>query len=154
VQAAARLEKQQTIARRRADSLAAALKDAPDLSAAAAARGHQVQRFGPFTRLHPPSYLAREPLAVGAAFGLRVGERSPVIAGDGGFFIIESLGRKLADSSAWLAQRDTQRTQLLAAARQARIQQYMDGLRARAKIVDRRKEIFKTQASAEAAAGL
>ena len=154
VQVAARLETQQAIARRRADSLAAALKDAPDLAAAAAARGLQVQRFGPFTRLRPPSYLAREPLAVGAAFGLRVGERSPVITGDGGFFIIESLGRKLADSSAWLAQRDTQRAQLLAAARQARIQQYMDGLRARAKIVDRRKEIFKTQASAEAAAGL
>ena len=151
VKTAVRLEKQQVIARRRADSLAAVLKDTPDLAGAAAAHGLQAQRFGPFTRLRPPSYLAREPLVVGAAFGLRVGERSPVIAGEGGFFIIESLGRKLADSSAWVAQRDTQRAQLLAAARQARIQQYMDGLRAKAKIVDRRKDIFKTQASAEAA---
>src|ERR1700694_2116191 len=151
VKDAARLEQPQVSARRRGDSLAAVLKDTPDLAAAAAAHGLQVQRLGPFTRLRPLSYLAREPLVVGAAFGLRVGERSPVIAGEGGLFIIESLGRKLADSSAWLAQRDTQRAQLLAAARQARIQQYMDGLRAKAKIVDRRKDIFKTQASAETA---
>jgi len=152
VRSAVRLEKQKEIARRRADSLAAALKDAPNLVAAAAPRGLQAQRFGPFTRLRPPSYLAREPLVVGAAFGLQVGERSPVIAGDAGFFIIESLGRKLADSSAWLAQRDTQRAPLLASARQARIQQYMEGLRARAQIVDRRKEIFRAQGSAEAEA--
>jgi hypothetical protein len=74
-----------------------------------------------------------------------------VIVGDGGDFIIESLGRKMADSSAWLAQKEAQRTQLLTAVRQARIQQYVDALRAKAKIVDRRKEIFRTQASAQAA---
>ena len=34
----------------------------------------------------------------------------------------------------------------------ARIQQYMDGLRAKAKIVDRRKDLFKSQASAKAEA--
>lgn len=154
VQTAARLEKQKELARHRADSIAAALKGAPELAAAAAALGLEVQRLGPFTRLRPPSYLAREPLVVGAAFGLGVAERSGVIAGDGGFFIIESLGRKLADSSAWLAQRDTQRAQLLAAARQARVQQYMEGLRAKAKIVDRRKQIFKSQVAADADAAL
>jgi hypothetical protein len=91
-------------------------------------------------------------MVVGAAFGLRVAERSGVIVGQGGDFIIESLGRKMADSSAWLRQKDAQRTQLLTAVRQARIQQYVDGLRAKAKIVDRRKDIFRTQASADAAA--
>lgn len=151
VVAAVKLEKQQAIAHRRADSLAAALRGTPTLVAAGAARGLTVQRFGPFTRLQPPSYLSREPVVVGAAFGLRVAERSGVIAGQGGDFIIESLGRKMADSSAWLAQKDAQRTQLLAAVRQARIQQYVDALRAKAKIVDRRKEIFRTQASADAA---
>lgn len=150
VAAAVRLEKQKLIAKRRADSLAVSLKDRPDLAAVAAGRGLEVQRFGPFTRLRPPSYLAREPEVIGASFGLRVGERSPVISGENGYFIIESLGRKLADSSAWLAQRDAQRQQLLAQARQARITQHMDGLRAKAKIVDRRREIFKSQISADA----
>ena len=144
---AVRHERQEAIARRRADSLAAALRGVPDLATAGAARGLRVDRLGPFTRVAPPSYLGQQPLVVGAAFGLRVGERSGAITGEGGSFIIESFGRKTADSTAWLAQRDAQRTQLLAAVRQARIQQWVDGLRARAKIVDRRKDIYRAQAS-------
>jgi peptidyl-prolyl cis-trans isomerase D len=152
VVARVKLEKQKEIAKRRADSLATSLRGIPNLLAAGAARGLPVERFGPFTRIKPPSYLGQEPLVVGAAFGLRGGERSGVIVGQGGDFIIESLGRKMADSSAWLKQKDTQRAQLLAAVRQGRIQQYVDALRAKAKIVDRRKDVFRTQASADAAA--
>jgi peptidyl-prolyl cis-trans isomerase D len=150
---AVRLEKQKALAHRRADSLLTVLRGIPDLSAAAAARGLTVERFGPFGRMRPPSYLAAEPFVVGTAFGLRVGERSGVLAGESGYFIIESLGRKLADSSAWLAQRDVQRTQLRQAMQQARIQQFLEGVRAKAKIVDRRKDLFRSQASADAEAG-
>jgi parvulin-like peptidyl-prolyl isomerase len=82
---------------------------------------------------------------------LGVGERSGVIKGEGGYFVIESLGRKLADSTAWFAQRTAQREQLRQAALQARMQQYMEGLRAKAKIVDRRKQLFKAQAATDAA---
>ncbi len=128
VQNDVRLDRQKVLAQHRADSLAAALKGTPSLTTAATARGLQVQQFGPFTRLHPPSYLGREPTVVGTAFGLGVGERSGVIKGEGGYFIIESLGRKLADSSAWLAQRNTQRDQLRQAVQQSRMQQYMEGL--------------------------
>ncbi|MDP3911229.1 MAG: SurA N-terminal domain-containing protein [Gemmatimonadales bacterium] len=149
IAARVRGEKQKVIAKRRADSLAAALRGTPDLVAAATARGLAVQPFGPFPRLEPPSYLAREPLVIGTAFGLGVGERSGVLEGEGGYFVVQSLGRRLADSSAWVAQRDAQRAQLLSAARQARIDQYMRGLRERASIVDRRKEIFRTQVSDE-----
>jgi peptidyl-prolyl cis-trans isomerase D len=149
VTAAVHLEKQKLLARREADSLAAALRGAPDLAKAAAARGLEVQRFGPFTRLRPPSYLGREPVVVGTAFGLNVAERSRVLEGESGYFIIESLARKNADSTAWMAQRETQRTQLRQASQQARIQQFIDGLRAKAKIVDRRKEIYKSQAAAQ-----
>jgi peptidyl-prolyl cis-trans isomerase D len=149
VLAAVRLEKQKDMTRRHADSLVAELRGTRNLPAAAAARGLAVQRFGPFTRLQPPSYLAQEPLLLGAAFGLRVGERSGVVAGENGYFIIESLGRKLADSSAWRAQREAQRTQLLNAIRQARVQQYVDALRAKATIVDRRKDIYRRQAEAQ-----
>ncbi|HYU08188.1 MAG TPA: SurA N-terminal domain-containing protein [Gemmatimonadales bacterium] len=150
VTAAVRLEKQKTLAHGRADSLAAALRGVPDLATAATARGLAVQRFGPFTRLRPPSYLGREPVVVGTAFGLSVAERSRVLEGESGYFIIESLGRQNADSAAWVAQRETQRTQLRQAAQQARIQQFIEGLRAKAKIVDRRREIYKSQGSADA----
>ncbi|MGH7605792.1 MAG: peptidyl-prolyl cis-trans isomerase, partial [Gemmatimonadales bacterium] len=149
VETRVRLERQKVIAGRHADSLAAALRGIPDLTAAATARGFTVQRFGPFPRLSPPNYLSREPVLVGTAFGLGVGARSGVIAGEGGFFIVESLGRQLADSSAWLAQRDAQRAQLLGAARQARVELYLAELRERADIVDRRKEIFRRQVAAD-----
>jgi hypothetical protein len=82
---------------------------------------------------------------VGAAFGLRVGERSGVVVGEHRAFLLESLARKLADSTAWLAQRDAQRESLMQAARQARVEAYLDGLRKRATVVDRRKEIFRPQ---------
>ena len=141
-----RLEKQKVLARGRADSLLASLKDVPEL-ATASARGLPVERFGPFTRLRPPSYLGGQPFVIGTAFGLRVGERSGVVEGENGYFIIESTGRKLADSSAWLAQRDVQRNQLRQAVQQARIQQYLEGVRAKAKIVDRRKDLFRAQAA-------
>jgi len=148
-----RLERQKVLARQRADSIAKTLS-AGDLIAAAKARGLDVQRLGWFTRLHPPAYFSNEPAAVGTAFGLGVGERSGVIEGDRGDFILQSLGRKLADSSAWLAQKDAQRTQFRQAAEQARIQQYMEGVRARAKIVDRRKDLFKSQAQTDNATAL
>jgi parvulin-like peptidyl-prolyl isomerase len=148
---AVRRDRRMSIAHQRAESLATALRNIPDLRAAGAARGLHVDPFGPFTRLAPPppSYLGREPLVLGAAFGLRVGERSGAIAGEGGGFIVEATARKPADSTAWLAQRDAQRAQLLTAVRQARIQQWIDGLRARAKIVDRRKVIFRATAEAQ-----
>jgi len=153
VSALVRLERQKTLARRRADSLATLLQGTSDLVAAASAHGLQAERFGPFTRIRPLSYLAREPVGVGAAFGLKVGERSGVLQGESGYFIIQSLQRKPADSTAWLAQRDVQRTQFRQAAMQARMQQYMEDVRAQAKIVDRRKDIFKSQAAADATTG-
>ncbi len=145
-----RVEKLKSVARHRADSLAALLRGIPDLAAAAAAHGLQVQRLGPFTRMRPPRDLTGEAVVVGTAFGLRVGERSGVVEGAGAYFILESLGRKFADSTAWLAQKEVQRTQLRQALQQARIQQYLEGVRAKAKVVDRRKDLFKSQASADA----
>jgi peptidyl-prolyl cis-trans isomerase D len=153
VSAILRLEKQKALARRQADSIAAALRGVPNLTAAATARGLQVERFGPFTRLRPPSYVAREPVIVGTAFALRVGERSGVLEGENGYYIIESLSRKAADSSAWLKQRDVQRLQLRQALQQNRIAQYMEGVRAKAKIVDRRKDLRRAQATADTTAG-
>src|SRR5437899_315847 len=139
-----RVDKLKSVARHRADSLAALLRGAPDLAVAAAAHGLQVQRLGPFTRMRPPRDLTGEALVVGTALGLRVGERSGVVEGENGYFILESVGRKFADSTAWLAQKEVQRTQLRQALQQARIQQYLEGVRAKAKVIDRRKDLFKS----------
>jgi parvulin-like peptidyl-prolyl isomerase len=141
----ARIAKKAALWRERAEQIVAALQSAPSLLDAARARGLPAERLGAFTRLRPPPILQLEPKVVGAAFGLRVGERSGALVGEHRAFLLESLARKLADSTAWLAQRDAQRESLMQAARQARVDAYLDGLRKRAMVVDRRKEIFRPQ---------
>jgi hypothetical protein len=101
------------------------------------------EKLGPFNRLAPPPLLQGNPTAVGAAFGLRPGTRSGVIAGPTGFFLIEPLVRTTADSAAWLNQKDGQREALLQPARQARIGAFVAALRAQATIVDRRKQLYQ-----------
>lgn len=141
----ARVERKRDLIRQRAEAAAQQLQGTPHLRAAGRSRGVPVLEVGPFTRLAPPGYLQREPLVVGAAFGLRPGERSGLITGESGYFVLEGLSRTLADSAAWLAQRDQQRESLLQRAQQARVAAYLAALRAAAQVVDRRKQLFRPQ---------
>ncbi len=141
--AGARYEKKNATVRQQAEDAVGRLRGTPSLQRAAATLGLAVSTYGPFTRLTPPAALQAEPEVIGAAFGLGVGQRSPLIAGETGYYVVESLGRRLADSSAWLAHRDQQREALIQAARQARYNQYLAALRTRANIVDRRKELAR-----------
>jgi parvulin-like peptidyl-prolyl isomerase len=143
VLAAARYEKKKVVARQQAEQAAAALRDAGDLIAAGRARGNRVEKLGPFTRVTAPAEFARNPTVLGAAFGLRRGERSGVIADETGWFVLQALARAGADSAAWSKQRDQQRQAMLRPVEQARLQQFVAALRADATIVDRRSEIFR-----------
>jgi len=145
---AVRRDKKKSVIAARAQEIAPALRQGPSLGAAAAGVGVVAQRLGPFTRLSPPAVLGNEPLVLGAAFGLRVGQRSGVIAGEHGYYVVALEGRTPADSSAWLAQRDAQREALVQRAREARVQAYVAGLREQAKIVDRRQELARAPADA------
>jgi parvulin-like peptidyl-prolyl isomerase len=145
---ATKLEKKKALAHARAREIATRLAGATDLLQAGTAQALPVQRLGPFTRIRPPALLEPEPEVLGAAFGLKVGERSGLVDGQDGEFLLQSLVHTRADSTAWLAQRDRQREALLQPARQTRIQSYLAALKARAKVVDRRKEIFKAQTDA------
>ena len=106
------------------------------------AHGLSVQKIGPFPRLAPPAFIRPDPLVVGAAFGLKPGTRSGVIKSQTGFYFVEALSHSHPDSAAWAGQKDQQREGLMQIARQARVQAYVAALRERAKIVDRRKELF------------
>jgi peptidyl-prolyl cis-trans isomerase D len=143
VLAAARNEKKQALVRERAAQAVTALRDAPDLISAGRARGYQVEKVGPFTRVTAPADFARNPVLLGAALGLRPGERSGVVVGETGCFVLQSLARQPADSAAWLKQRGQQREGLMRPVVQARVQQYLTALRAEAKVVDRREELFR-----------
>ena len=144
----ARHEKKKALARERAQQLARELHDASDLPAAARAHGLRTQQEGPFTRVTAGPEFTRNPVVLGAAFALRPGERSPLIAGETGLFLLQGITRTAADSAAWRKQRDQQRETLTRPIEQARIQQYLAALRAKATIVDRRNEIFRPAAAA------
>jgi len=143
VLAAARFAKKKDLAARRAEELTRTVAGSSDLLHAAPAAGVTVQTVGPFTRLSPPPVLQGNALAVGAAFGLRRGERSGVISDRTGYFIVEGVRRVAADSATWLNQKESQRQELVQPVRQARVQAYLAALKAHATIVDRRKELFR-----------
>jgi peptidylprolyl isomerase/peptidyl-prolyl cis-trans isomerase D len=147
VVAAARYEKKKVVARTRAQEMSAALHDAPDILAAGRARGFPVQKLGPFTRVTAPPAFARDPFALGAAFGLRPGEKTGFLVGETWCGMMQGIAHASADSAAWLKQRDRQREALLRPVAQARVQQYLAALRAEAKVVDRRKELTRATAA-------
>ena len=144
---AARLAKKRQAAERRAAEIAQTLAGATNLLQAGPAHGLVVEKVGPFPRLAPPPLIRGDPLVVGAAFGLKPGTRSGIIKSRTGFFLLEPLSRTLADSAAWVKQKTEQRESLVEPARQARVQAFLAALRARAKVVDRRKQIFAPAAS-------
>ena len=143
---AVRREKKKTLVGDRARALAEQVRAAPSLADLGGRLGLSVQTLGPFTRVNPPSLLQREPVVLGAAFGLAAGETSGPIAGEQGYYFVEVLSRKTADSTGWAAQKETQRANLLATARQQRVSQYMNDLRKGAEIVDRRQELMRQAA--------
>jgi parvulin-like peptidyl-prolyl isomerase len=105
--------------------------------------GLQVQEAGPLTRNDFSAGLGRQSPAVGAAFGLAPGEVSDPVISNQDVFIIEQVDRIPADSAAWEAQKDLQRTQMINEASQTRITDWLEGLRAAARIVDRREEVLQ-----------
>jgi peptidyl-prolyl cis-trans isomerase D len=119
----------------------------------AAAHGATVQRAGPFARGDFVPGLGRLNAAVGAAFGLRQGQTSSLIEADGQLFLVQTVDRVEADSSAWAAQKDRQRQQVQQALADTRWQQYLLALRESAEIVDRRAELRRQQNAAASTAG-
>ncbi len=102
--------------------------------------------FVDFTRISPP---LPNPSLVGAAFGLRVGQRSGLLDTPDGFYVIEVTGRTPADSAAFLREKDQIRSDAIQAARQERVREYLAALRAGAKVKDERAAVLLTNAQAE-----
>jgi peptidyl-prolyl cis-trans isomerase D len=107
-----------------------------------------IQTLGPFVRTATVPLLGTATEAVGVAFRLRVGERSRLLSGDQGFFLLEAMRRIRADSAAWEKQRDSERVNVIRAARQVRVQAFLESLRREAKVVDNRAAVLRpTQAT-------
>ena len=96
------------------------------------ARGSVVPGLGQFTE------------AVGAAFALPVGAVSQPVRTSSAADVIRVDKRILADSSAWVAQKATQKAARLQQLRDQAVQMFLQDLRKSAKIEDRRKDINAT----------
>jgi peptidyl-prolyl cis-trans isomerase D len=145
-----REEKKVALARPIAETLVRRVTEGATLAQAAQAMGLPYQEFGPFPRVNPP---VGDPLIVGTAFGLGAGQTSGVLETEGGLQVVTVLERSSVDSAAFRAQLDQWRLRQITLARQDRVRNYLQSLRTSAKVVDRRAELDRTAAQAEAEAG-
>ncbi len=110
------------------------------LEAAATKSALPVDTSRAFTRLSFVDGLGYSNEAIGAAFGLPIGQVAMVRTIDA-IFVLRVDFRTEASREAFEAQKADQRRQLMSAAREEKVRQWLDNLRREAKIVDRRKEI-------------
>jgi hypothetical protein len=99
--------------------------------------------LGPMTRISTWPVLGIATAAIGEAFRLRIGERSPLLSNAEGYFFLQPQRLIAADSAGWARQKDQQRAQIIRAARQIRVQNYLEALQRTAKIRDRRAEVLR-----------
>ena len=125
------------------------VREGSTMEQAATALGVPYRNLGPFSRVESP---VPNPILTGAVFSLPIGAVSDVLDTDDGMYVVRVISRTPADTSAFRQGLDAYRTDAIRRARQDRARNYLEALRAQAKVVDRREGLFPTSAQAEAAA--
>jgi len=120
------------------------------LEAAAQSAGKKAEQTSLFSRSSIVPGLGQFTQAVGAAFALPTGAVSDPIKTDDGVYVIRVDKRTIADSTAWAAQKEAQKTMRLQQLRQQKIQMFLQDIRKAAKVDDRRKTINAAARRAEA----
>jgi len=147
VRSAVLAEKKRAAAEAIARDAGRRLESGQTLDQVSAAMHLPIQTIGPFARPATVPVLGTATQAVGVAFRLRVGERSGMLSNArGDYFFIEPARRVRADSAAWEKQKDNQRLMVIRAARQVRVQGFLDALRREAHVVDNRATVLKPAA--------
>lgn len=114
---------------------------ASSLETAARERDLTTTRTNTFARATFVPGLGRLNAAVGAAFSLPIGAISEPIATDDGVFVLRVDRRVDASRDAFEAQKAVQRANAMRVLQEARIREFMEGLRENADIKDRRKQL-------------
>jgi peptidyl-prolyl cis-trans isomerase D len=135
-------EKKRERARELAKSYEARVTAGGSLATVADSMKLPYKEFGPFSRINPP---LTDPIVVGAAFGVEVGQRSGMLDTKEGIYFIKVLEHMKADSAAFLKELDKYRAQTINLARQERVRSYLQALRENAKVVDNRKKVLQQQ---------
>lgn len=143
IEAQLRFEKKLERAKEEAAEVARRAQAGEVLPNVAATMGLEVRNAGPFTRNDFVPGIGRQNAAVGTAFALQPGQVSDAVATPANVFVIRALSRTPADSLAWLDQREAQRQSAVGFMQQQRLQEWIEALRASARIVDRRDEVLR-----------
>ncbi len=125
------------------EEILAAIRGGEAIENVAARFGVELRDTGPFTRQDFVPSLGRQNAAIGAAFGLNEGEVSSVVEANNNVLIIEQIGFTPADSITWDQQVVSQRLFVTQSLRQTRLEQWLSGVRAAAKIVDLRDAVLR-----------
>lgn len=137
------VQKKRERAREIGQQIVAEVRAGKSLEAAASERGLQVQTAGPFTRLGFNPVFGQANAAIGAAFGTPIGQVSNVVETTAGLFLVRPTERTEAERAAWEAQKEQQRMIETMRAQQELVERWLQNLRARADIVDRRAEVLQ-----------
>jgi parvulin-like peptidyl-prolyl isomerase len=140
---AAREQKKWSAARDIAKAYLKRLETGGSMAQAAAAMKLPHREFGPFSRINPP---LTNPVVVGTAFGLKVGERSGILDTKDGIYVVEALAHTKPDSTKFAKELDQYRARSINMAKQERVRNYLTALRKAAKIVDNRDKVLQTSA--------
>jgi peptidyl-prolyl cis-trans isomerase D len=140
VAAEARRDRKVEEARKVAREYQKRLEAGGDLGAVADSMKLPYKEFGPFSRITPP---VTDPVVVGTAFGLDVGQRSGLLDTKDGIYFIKVLEHTKADSAAFVKELDNYRAQMIRLAQQDRVRSYLEALRQNAKVVDDRKKVLQ-----------
>lgn len=111
------------------------------LEAAAQGDSKKVEQSPMFSRASMVPGLGQFNEAIGASFALPIGSVSQPVKTDNGVYVLRVDKRITADSAAWVAQKEVQKTMRLQQLRRDRIQMFLQDLRKSAKVDDRRKQI-------------
>lgn len=114
---------------------------ATSLESAARERDLTVTKANPFGRATFVPGMGRLNAAVGAAFALPIGAISEPIATDDGVFVLRVDRRVDANRESFEAQKAVQRSNALRVLQEARLREFMEGLRETADIEDRRRQL-------------
>jgi peptidyl-prolyl cis-trans isomerase D len=140
---AASNDKKRELAKSVAEDLSRRLAEGSTLKQAATALALPVTELGPFTRVNP---AIPSPRVVGASFGVEQGKTSGPIDTEEGIYFLKVLKHEAADSAAFVKGIDEFRARQVRLATQDRVRNYLTALKNNAQVVDRRAEIYRTQA--------
>ena len=141
VASVARADKKRDLGKKVAEDYLKRVEAGSSLGAAADSMKLAHKEFGPFTRVNPP---LDDPAVVGTAFGLEVGQQSPLLDTKQGLYVMKVLEHTNADSVAFVKELDQLRPQMIQLARQDRVRSYLTALRDAANVVDNRKKVLQT----------